>query len=80
MIFPSPLSVSFNLDCSLLHELTAFDHRERREHKVFLSLLNSIAGLQERIMSSEDEITIVAELVSSTFKDHYHLLNMLLRS
>lgn len=43
---------------------TEIDHRERHEYKVFEALLDSIPGLQERITSSDDEVIIVAELVS----------------
>lgn len=39
-------------------------YRERRELKVFQALLSSVPGLEERLVTSDDEITIVAELVS----------------
>ena len=39
--------------------------RERREHQVFEELLRSIPGLEERLVQgSEDEVDVVAELVS----------------
>lgn len=41
-------------------------HRERRELKVFQALLSSVPGLEERLSASEDELAIVAELVSSS--------------
>jgi hypothetical protein len=38
--------------------------RERREHRVFQTLLHSIAGLEERLMEgSDEEVAHVAELV-----------------
>jgi hypothetical protein len=38
--------------------------RERREHRVFRSLLNSIPGLEERLMASTDEeVRMIADLV-----------------
>lgn len=42
-------------------------YRERREHKVFMLLLKSVAGLEERIMTSdsEEEVHDIAALVSS---------------
>lgn len=41
-------------------------NRERREHKVFLSLLKSVPGLEDRIMTteSEEEVQNIAMLVS----------------
>lgn len=49
--------------------LTLRDKRERKENKVFLSLLKSVPGLEERIMTteSEDEIYNIAALVSFFF-------------
>ncbi len=43
--------------------------RERREHTIFLSLLKSVPGLEEKLMNadSEDEIYNIAALVS---RDH----------
>lgn len=38
--------------------------REQREYKIFEVLLDSVPGLQDRITSSDDEVIIVAELVS----------------
>lgn len=38
--------------------------RERREHRVFHSLLNTIPGLEERLMnSSPEEIRMIGDLV-----------------
>jgi hypothetical protein len=38
--------------------------RERREHRVFRSLLNAVPGLEERLItSSEDEVRMIADLV-----------------
>ncbi|KAL6305925.1 hypothetical protein BKA93DRAFT_730341 [Sparassis latifolia] len=40
------------------------DDRERREHRVFTMLLQSIPGLEERLMSSsEEEVAIVSSLI-----------------
>ena len=40
-------------------------YRERHEHKIFLTLLKSVPGLEERLVTgSDDEAGIVAELVS----------------
>ena len=42
--------------------------RERREHRIFQELLKGIPGLEERLMTgSEDEVVVVAELVSSRY-------------
>jgi hypothetical protein len=41
-------------------------NRERREHKVFQQLLDSVPNLEERLIRSDDELTIVADLVSTT--------------
>lgn len=39
-------------------------HREAREHKIFLTLLQSFSGLEERLLTgSDEELGIVAELV-----------------
>jgi len=39
--------------------------RERREHRIYQELLKAIPGLEERIVNgSEDELTVIAELVS----------------
>lgn len=46
-------------------------YRERRELKVFQALLNTVPGLEERLAASDDEITIVAELVGPS---RLHLL------
>lgn len=47
--------------------------RERREHKVFMALLKSVPGLEERLMSSnsEEEIHSIAAMVS-LFLPFYH--------
>jgi hypothetical protein len=38
--------------------------RERREHAIYKELLRTIPKLEERLMTgSEDEVTIIAELV-----------------
>ena len=38
--------------------------RERREHKVYLTLLQSVPGLEERLLTgSDEELLIIAELV-----------------
>jgi hypothetical protein len=42
--------------------------RERREYAIFKELIKSVPKLEERIMTgSDEEVTIVADLVSSTF-------------
>lgn len=39
--------------------------RERREHRVFMKLLQMIPGLEERLVqSSEPEVVLIADLVS----------------
>ena len=40
-------------------------NRERREHRVFLALMKSVPGLEERLMNaeSEDDIHNLAALV-----------------
>jgi hypothetical protein len=39
-------------------------NRERREHSIYQELMKTVPGLEERLMtSSEDELSIVAELV-----------------
>lgn len=45
------------------HE-TTYKNRERQEHRVFQKLLDSVPGLEECLLSSEEELGIVAELVS----------------
>ena len=49
-------------------ERTAIDHitvyRERREHRVFRSLLSAVPGLEDRLVnSSEEEVRMIADLV-----------------
>ena len=43
--------------------------RELREHSIFLALLKSVPGLEERLMNSEseDEIHTIAAYVSEPF-------------
>jgi hypothetical protein len=49
---------------SLIHLLIDDLPRERREHRVFVKLLQMIPGMEERIMSSsEEEVTFIADLV-----------------
>ena len=49
--------------------------RERREQKIFQALLTSVPGLEERLKTgSEDEVAIVAELVSSLYIAQLYLV------
>lgn len=45
--------------------LSRYLPRERREHKVYLALLKSVPGLEERLMNanSEEEIQSIAAMV-----------------
>jgi hypothetical protein len=44
-----------------------FTHRQRREHRVFRTLLHMVPGLEERLIAgSDDEAVVVAELVSTS--------------
>jgi hypothetical protein len=56
------------LRCLLSNCIRLYRCRERREHHIFRALLNTVPGLEERIMTgSEDEVTIVAELVRTFY-------------
>lgn len=50
----------------MFSDLTSYQQfRERREHKIFLALLQSVVGLEERLLTgSEEETGFIAELVS----------------
>lgn len=68
---PSPLSKTVKLyvcnDWLTLEFMAVV--RELREHSIFLALLKSVPGLEERLMNaeSEDEINILAAYVSKPF-------------
>lgn len=49
--------------------LTGHQPRERREHKIFIALLQSVAGLEERLLTgSEEETGFIAELVGFLYE------------
>jgi hypothetical protein len=54
--------------------------RERREHRIFQDLLKGIPGLEERLMTgSEDEVAVVAELVSSRYSLRDLIANLIMQ-
>ena len=49
--------------------LTGHQPRERREHKIFIVLLQSVAGLEERLLTgSEEETGFIAELIGFLYE------------
>jgi hypothetical protein len=61
------VSSNLNLTSFIPSPHDPFSHRERREDKVFDSLLKLGIGLQERLLeaSSNDEVELIADLVSA---------------
>lgn len=53
----------FDFNTTILLSLIDVHFRERDEYKVFRTLVDSIPGLEERLVSA-DELIIIAELVS----------------
>lgn len=44
-------------------------HRQRREHHVFIALLQAVPGLEERLMNgTQEDAVAIGELVSHTVR------------
>lgn len=73
----NPSALSNILLQSFLTSTPDRKYRERREHKIFLALLQSVVGLEERLLTgSEEETGFIAELVSPPLLDpHFRGLN-----
>ena len=51
--------------------INVYHPRERREHRVFKQLLQSIPGLEERLVKgSEEDIVLVADVVFTLSQQH----------
>lgn len=73
-----PLLSKFNLLFRL--SLTTFCFRERKEFAAFRELLRMVPGLEARIMqSSEDELVLIADLVSMLCYDLTQVATLMFR-
>jgi hypothetical protein len=65
------VSSNLNLTSFILSLHDPFSHRERREDKVFNSVLKLGIGLRERVLdaSSNDEVELIADLVSAAMSE-----------
>lgn len=52
-------------------------HRERRELAVYRKLIETVPGLEDRLLSSPDDLSVIAELVSDRFVNYDFLPNRL---
>lgn len=46
-------------------------YRERREHAVYQKLLDTVPGLEDRLISSPDDLSVIAELVSCKLVEYF---------
>lgn len=46
-------------------------YREKREYMVYRKLIETVPGLEDRLVSSPDDLSIIAEQVSQNFALHH---------
>ena len=72
MIRRNPLRQSLFFHLIRSQHLIVFIVRERREHRVYDTLLKVVPNLEERLMNaSEEEVGMIAELASINHPCHY---------
>ena len=61
----NPFQLSGSAPCffQTIDSLTLLAYRQRREHRIFGTLLRMVPGLEDRLLESEDETVVIAEMV-----------------